>query len=170
MFFGFVFSVAGRTHRCQRLVIFALGVEGPGRCDLPLDIDDLRPIRVLCFAQLITQLGELRDVGFGGLSLTGTCRTECSRKMRHCIGIGDGAWPDLKLGRALPIAALYDVTRLARGASVKSGESLVTFSWRNMVDNRPSLRVPSELQVGIDQIVHSMHPIVPFLAGFRGPG
>src|SRR5215831_20843105 len=87
--------------------------------------------------------------------------------MRDNVSIGDRAWLRLEFGCPLPIAALYSVARLARSAGIETGETLVTLGCQHLVDDRPSLFVLPELQMGIDQIIHSMHPIVAFLVGFR---
>ena len=52
------------------------------RRDLPLDVDMLRPIGVLGLAQLVAQLGELGDVGLGGVRLAGARRAERAGEMR----------------------------------------------------------------------------------------
>jgi hypothetical protein len=64
---------------------------------LPLDVDNFRPIGVLGFAQLIAQLGELGDVGLGGIRLAGTRSPERSGKVRDRHYEGKAARPDLQL-------------------------------------------------------------------------
>ena len=57
-------------------------MEHPGGRDLPLDVDDLRPIGVLGVAQLVAQFGELGDIGLGGFRLAGTRGAERAGKVR----------------------------------------------------------------------------------------
>ena len=69
--------------RFQRVVVFAFGIEHPGGRDLPLNIDLLRPIGVIGFAQLVMQLSELGDVCLGSFHIAGAGSAESAREMRH---------------------------------------------------------------------------------------
>src|SRR3954447_7222172 len=53
MLFGPVFGVGRSAHGLESLVVFALCVKHPGSGHLTLDVDDLRPIIILGFAQLV---------------------------------------------------------------------------------------------------------------------
>ena len=97
MLLGLVLSVGRRAHGFQRFVVFAFRVQHPGSGDLPLDVDDLSPIAVLGLAQLVAQLGELGDVGRGGIRLAGARGPERPGKMRDRHYEVEGARPDRQL-------------------------------------------------------------------------
>ena len=58
-FLGFVLGVRCGRHGLQRLGVAAFGVEHPSTCGLPLDVDLVRPIVILRFAQPVAKLGQI---------------------------------------------------------------------------------------------------------------
>ena len=122
MLLGLVFGIGGRAHGLERVVVLALGIQHPGGCDLPLNIDLLRPIGVLGLTQLVAQFGELGDVGLGGFGIARAGRAERARKMRDRLHVRQRAGTDLKLRRGLPVAAFHRVACRRSGQRIGPGK------------------------------------------------
>ena len=86
-FLGLVLGIGGGAQGLERVVVLALGLEQECGRDLPLDVDLLRPIGILGLAQLVAQLGELGDVGLGGVRIAGAGRPQRAREMRQRLDL-----------------------------------------------------------------------------------
>ena len=146
-------------------------IEHPGGGDLPLDVDLLGPIGVLGRAQLVAQLGELGDVGLGGVRLARPRRPESAREVRHGFDMGQRARPDRKLRRRVPIAALDRVARRAHRQRIGAGDERLgeAADPAHLLDHRLRFRILPSLQIGIDEVIHRVQLVVGFVAGLCGP-
>jgi hypothetical protein len=79
--------------------------------------------------------------------------------------LASGGRPDRKLRRRIPIAALYRVTRRAHGQRIRPGNERLT----HLLDDRLRLRILSQLQIGIDEVIHCVQLVVSFVAGLGSP-
>ena len=145
-------------------------IEHPGGRDLPLDVDLLGPIGVLGLAQLVAQLREFGDLGFGGVRLARARRPEGAGEVRHGLDVGQWGGPHSELRRRVPIAALDRVARRAHRQRIGPGNERLgeAADPAHLLDDRLRFRILSRLQIGIDEVVHRMQLVVGFIAGFRG--
>ena len=114
-----------------------------------------RPIYVLGVAQLVAQLGELDDVGLGGLRLAGARGPERAGKVRDRHDEVEGARPDRQLCCAVPVAALDRIAR-RRGRQRIVGAQDAGFEigfLHHVVHDVARLLVLRELQVGIGHVI-----------------
>src|SRR5215467_6960316 len=88
MLLGTVFAVGSFAHRCNRAVqvMFAQGNPPVRRCDL--DIELLRPVRLVRRCQLGAKASDFVDVTSSGPEVSGTCRTECAAEPRDRLRLG----------------------------------------------------------------------------------
>ena len=105
---GLVLGIGRGRKRRQGLVLLVLGVEYPSLRDLPLDIDDVRPVGIL---KLFPNLRQFRDVGLRRFRIPGAGGTEGAREMCHGLDLRQKARAHRELRRALPVAALDGVAR-----------------------------------------------------------
>src|SRR2546427_2904464 len=86
MLLGRVLEVGRRPHELQRLVVLALGPRGPGRRRLLLDVDLLRPVRLLGGDQRGAIAFELLALDARASGVTGAGGTDGARERRDPLG------------------------------------------------------------------------------------
>ena len=145
--------------------MLVLGIERPSSRDLPLNVNLLRPIGVLRIAQLVPQLGKSGDVRPGGFGIARAGCSERARKMGDRLHLSQRTGTDLKLCRSLPVAAFHRVARGRNSQRVRPGQVCLCEAGdhHHLVDDGLRFHVLSELQIGINEVVHRMQLVVKIL-------
>ena len=79
------------------------------------------------------------------------------------VDIGELAWSDLEVGSAIPIAAPNEIARGTGSRSVETSKALIAGNRSHLIGDRAGIHIVGDLEVGVDQIVLSVHLIVPLL-------